>query len=143
MNRTVTTLKNTLLIATIALAALAGTSASAQNKAFVTVPFAFTANHDALPAGRYEVLSSDTSLTFINPSTGHAQAILLTRHEAGDAIETQGSLCFQVTGSRYVLIEVRFAGSSTHSKLLTKPKQEGSVGRSGETATALVEVPMK
>jgi hypothetical protein len=143
MTCSISTLKNKLLIATLALLPIAAANASAQNKAIVNVPFAFVANHHVMPAGRYEVLSSDTSLTFIDANTRRTQAVLLSRHEAGDVIETQGKLRFLVAGSRYVLIEARFAGSSTHSELLAKPKLEGSVARGPEPATATVDVAMK
>ena len=141
MNR-ISTLKNKLLIATLALLPFAAANASAQNKAIVNVLFAFVANHHAMPAGKYEVLSSDNSLTFIDTNTRRAQAVLLTTHETGDAIETRGRLRFLVTGSRYVLIEARFAGSSTHSELLARPKLERSIARGAETGTT-VEVAMK
>ncbi|HEY2471719.1 MAG TPA: hypothetical protein VGI45_28295 [Terracidiphilus sp.] len=140
MTRSLSTMKNMILIATFALVSFTAVTASAQNKATVYVPFAFVANHQTLPAGHYEVLSSVTSLTLIDANTGKAQALFLVRHEAGDAIETRGRLRFQMSGSRHVLVEVQFAGSSTHSRLLGQPKQERQVARSGEPT---IEVAMK
>jgi hypothetical protein len=140
MTPRVSTLKNMILIATFALLPLASVNASAQNKAYVNVPFDFVANHQLLPSGYYEMMSSDTSLTLINANTGKAQAILLVRHEAGDAIETRGRLRFQVSGHRRVLVEAQFAGSSVHSKLLGQPKRERVVARNAEPS---IEVAMK
>jgi hypothetical protein len=139
MTRSLSTLKNTILIAAFALLPFAVT-ASAQTKARVNVPFAFVANHQLVPAGYYEVLSSDSTLTLINANTRKAQVVLVVRHEAGDAIETQGRLRFQVSGTHLVLIEVQFAGSSIHSELLARPKQERIVARN--TAPA-IQVAMK
>lgn len=145
MPHSISTLKNALLIPTFALLSFAPVNASAQQKeAIVNVPFAFVANDQAMPAGRYEVLSSasDTSLTFIDANTGRAQGVLLSRSETGGAIETRGVLRFLVIRSRYVLIEVRFGGSSTHNELLAKPKLERSVAGTGP-ATTTVEIAMK
>jgi hypothetical protein len=140
MTRSLTTLKNTILIAAFAILPLAAVNASAQSEAHVNVPFAFMANHRVVPAGKYKVLSSDSTLTLIDDNSGKLQAILLVRHEAGEAIETQGRLRFQVSGIHYVLIEAQFAGSSIHSELLARPKQERIVARRPEPT---IQVAMK
>ncbi len=142
MTRQFASFKNMILTATVALLPLAAVYASAQNSAHVSVPFGFVANHTYVPAGYYKLLSSDTTLTLINENSGKAQAILLVRHEGGDAIETQGRLSFQLSGGRHILTEVQFAGSSTHSKLLAQPKRERQVARNDST-DATVEVAMK
>ena len=140
MTRSLSTLKNTILIAALALSPLAALNASAQSKALVNVPFAFMANHQVIPAGYYQVLSSDSTLTLINAGNGKVQATLLVRHEVGDAIETQGRLRFKVSGSHHVLTEVQFAGSSVHSELLAQPKPEHIVARN---ADPVIQVAMK
>jgi hypothetical protein len=140
MTRSLSSLRNTILIAALALLPLAAVNAPAQSKARVNVPFAFVANHQLVPAGYYEVLSSDTTLTLVNTNSGRVQAILLVRHEAGDAIETQGRLRFQVSGTHYVLTEAQFAGSSVHSELLARPKQERIVARN---TAPTIQVAMK
>ena len=140
MTRSLSTIKNTILIAALALLPLAAVNASAQSKARVNVPFAFMANHQVVPAGYYQVLSSDSTLTLINAASGKVQAILLVRHEAGDAIETQGRMRFKVSGSHHVLTEVQFAGSSVHSELLAQPKPEHTVARNASPA---IQVAMK
>ncbi|HEY2466827.1 MAG TPA: hypothetical protein VGI45_03150 [Terracidiphilus sp.] len=126
--------KHMMVIAILALLPMAAVHASAQNSARVNVPFAFVANHTAMPAGQYEILSSETTLTLIDAGTGRAQAILLTRHEESESIETQGRMTFQISGTRRVLTEVRFAGSNMHSELLVKPKQERVVAQTAEPA---------
>ena len=140
MTRSLATLKNTILIAAIALLPLAAVNAAAQSTAHVEVPFQFMANHQVFPAGLYEVLSSDSSVTLINARSEKVQAILLVRHEQGGAIETQGRLRFHVSGNHYVLTEVQFAGSSLHSILLGQPKRERIVARN-EAPT--IELAMK
>ena len=70
-------MKKTLLIAIFALLPFAATNASGKNKAMVNVPFAFIANHQVIPAGHYQILSSDSILMLIDANTGRAQAALL------------------------------------------------------------------
>jgi len=142
MTRHFASLKNMILIATFALLPMAAVNASAQNSAHVNVPFAFVANHQSVPAGYYQVLASDTSLTLIDTNTGKAQAILVVRHEAGPAIESKGMLTFKTSGGRHILTEAQFAGSSTHSELLAQPKQERQVA-STESNGATVQLAMK
>jgi len=136
-------LKNMIMIATVALLPQAAVNASAQNSAQVNVPFAFVANHHAVPAGYYQVISSDTTLTLISANSGKALAMLLIRPEYADAIETQGRLSFQLSGGRHILTEVQFAGSSKHSRLLGQPKRERQVASNPESTAATVELAMK
>jgi hypothetical protein len=129
MTRSFFTLKNMSILGTFAMFVSAAGFASAQNKSEVNVPFAFTANHHPLPAARYEVLSSESSLTMINVNSKKVEAILLIRRESGDAIETRGCMEFSVSGSHHVLSQVQFAGSSMHSVLLGQPRREPAVAR--------------
>ena len=131
MTRTLSTLKSMLLIGTLAPVVLAAQDASARNKSHVNVPFAFTANNHLVPAGYYEVLSSETSLTLINMNSKKVAAILRTRKESGDAIETRGRMEFFVNGSRHVLTQVQFAGSSMRSILVDQPRRERTVPLNG------------
>ena len=80
MTRTLSTLKLTLITVALSVLSLAVPTASAQNKAVVTVPFAFRANQQVLPAGQYQVVSSDSILMFIDANTGRTSAALLGRH---------------------------------------------------------------
>ncbi len=140
MTRTLSTLKSMLLIGALALFATAARDASAQHKSYVNVPFAFTANHFLVPAGYYEVLASESSLTLINVNSRKVAAIVLIRKESGGAIETRGCMQFFVSGNRHVLTQVQFAGSSLHSILLGQPKRERIVARN---AAPTIELAMK
>ncbi len=112
-----------LLIATVV--SLGAVAASAQTSAPVYVPFAFSANHQLLPAGTYKVeLLSDRFVAFIDNQTGKTERIVMVRPEAGTRIESVGGLVFASYGSRYVLKEVRMTGSSMHSELAIQPKPE-------------------
>jgi len=112
-----------LLIAIVFM--LASTAASAQISAPVYVPFAFTANHQHLPAGVYKVeLLSDRFVAFVDSQTGKTERIVMVRPQAGPHIESIGGLVFASYGSRYVLREVRMTGSSMHSELAIQPKPE-------------------
>ena len=135
MTRSVSTLKNIMTIATFALLPLAVVNVSAQAKAHVDVPWGFVANHHYVPAGYYEVLPSDNAMTLIDAKTGRAAAILLIRKEAGSKIENRGRLEFYVSGSRHMLVEAEFAGSSMHSILLGQPKPERTEARNSDQAT--------
>jgi len=135
MTRSVSTLKNVMIIATFALLPFAAVNASAQAKAHVNVPWGFVANHHYVPAGYYEVLPSENTITLIDANTRRAAAILLIREEAGSEIESRGRLEFYVSGSRHTLVEAQFAGSSMHSILLGQPKPERTVARNSDHAT--------
>jgi hypothetical protein len=102
-----------LLIVLTAGAILAGVQASAQSKATLYIPFAFTTNHQTMPAGHYSLeLLSDRFLCFTDSRTGKHQGVIMVQPEAGNYIETRGRLRFIVRGDRHYLTEVRFAGSS-------------------------------
>jgi hypothetical protein len=142
MTRSLSTLKNVILTASFALLPFAAVNASAQNAARVNVPFGFLANHHYVPAGIYKVLPSEDTVTLINADTQKAVAILLIRKEMGDVIESRGRMEFYVSGTRHVLVDVQFAGSSSHSRLLGQPKRERQVA-SNVSTNAKVELAMK
>lgn len=144
MTSKISALKNSILIAIFALLPLAAVEASAQTKnVTVDVPFAFVANHTSLPAGHYRVLENNDLITFVNADTGRAQAMLLTRHESGDSMAWPGKLEFYVTGSRHLLTEVQFGGTSTHNVLLRQPKPERVVASNTEPAPQKIEIAMR
>jgi hypothetical protein len=139
----ISTLKIMFLVSLIAVLPFTADRASAQNAALVNVPFGFQANHVYLPAGYYEVLSSDNTVIFIDAKTCKAQAILLVRHEDGSEIETRGRLIFLVRGDRRMLKEVQFAGSSTHSELTLRPEKLREVARVPQPTNTTIEIAMK
>ena len=123
-----------LLIAIVVM--LAATAASAQISAPVYVPFAFTANHQYLPAGTYRVeMLSDRFVAFVDSQTGTTERIVMVRPESGTRIEPIGGLVFASYGSRYVLREVRMTGSSLHSVLIIQPKPEPTSAKNASGST--------
>ena len=117
MKRRSFSISHLLLIALTAGLLLAGAHASAQSKATVYIPFAFAANHQTMPAGHYSLeLLSDRFLCFSDSRTGKHQAVIMVQPESGQYIETRGRLRFLVRDRRYYLMEIRFAGSSMHSR---------------------------
>jgi hypothetical protein len=143
MTHRISTLKIMFLVSLVAVLPFTAHHASAQNTALVNVPFGFQANHVYLPAGYYEVLSSDNTVTFINAKTCKAQAILLVRHEDGSEIETRGRLIFLVRGHDHVLKEVQFAGSSTHSELPVRTEKVREVAGVLQPTNTTIEIAMK
>ena len=112
-----------LLIATVV--SLGAVATSAQTSAPVYVPFAFSANHQLLPAGTYKVgLLSARYVAFIDSQTGKTSGSSWSVRKQGTRIESVGGLVFASYGSRYVLKEVRMTGSSMHSELAFQPKPE-------------------
>ena len=117
----------TLLLAAITVFAPGGSArATAQDRLTVTVPFAFTANHQYLPAGSYNVdWLTDRSMELRNAKTGEVH-VLTVRPEQGQIIETRGRLVFLQDGSRYYLARVWMAGSSVHSDMAVQHRPERS-----------------
>lgn len=142
MNRTVSKMKNAMMIAALALLPFAAVHASAQKSAQVQIPFAFQANHSILPAGHYRVIASDSTLTLYNLETGRAQAVLLTRDDAGHAIPDRGQLEFYVSGSRHMLTNVQFAGSSKEIVLLRQPQKERVVAKNANAPDTTIAIAM-
>jgi hypothetical protein len=99
-------------------------AASAQNAARATIPFAFTANHQQLPAGCYQVsLESRSRLVLKNCDTGKP-VILMVRSTKADRTVTQSSLQFYNSGHRFWLMNVRFTYTNAESSLTAQPKPE-------------------
>ena len=143
MNRPVSSLKNAITIAALALLPFAAVHASAQNNAQVNIPFAFQANHVNLPAGHYRVVASDSTLTLIDADTGRIQAMLLIRDETGYTAPERGRLEFYVSGDRHMLTDVQFAGSSKEIVLLRQPQKEKNVARNDVPADDTTQIAMR
>lgn len=126
-----------------AVALLAGNYASAQNKAIVRIPFAFTANHQTLPPGNYTLeLLSDRFLCFTDTNTGKHRAVIMVQPNPVDYIETRGSLHFVYSDYRHYLTEVRFANSSMHSAPVLKHSLARELASNNQDST-LVEIAMR
>ena len=131
------------MILIAAVVSLSTVAAYAQSVGRVHVPFAFTANHQVLPAGTYEVkiLLDNQFAVFFRNETGTAEGMLLVRPEYGSRIEPLGGLVFQSYGSRYALKEIRMPGSSTHRALAIQPKPEPLVAKNA--TNSIFEIAMR
>lgn len=145
MTRRFQSITNLLLIAIVAGLTCTATRASAQHISRVTIPFAFTANHQRLPPGYYQVqLSSEHFLTFVDARTGRFQTNLMVRSDYDRSTpETQGSLVFVLNGGRYFLTEVRFAGTNMHSKMAVQPRAEWLSAQNQQPAGSTIEIASK
>lgn len=117
--------------------------AAAQENLRITVPFAFTANHQYLPAGAYSVnWLSDHYMVLRNVQSGEAQ-VLIVRPEDGPIIETQGRFVFVQEGNRYYLARVCVAGRSLHSEMTVQHRPESAAQLTKAPAPKTVEVAAK
>ena len=112
-------------------------SASAENASQVTIPFAFSANHQAFPAGHYRVVrESDNYLTVLSTETGIASALLVRTNRTVGQVG-KNSLVFLHDQSGYHLMTVRFAqggsGLQTDVSLQTRPAREIAKASTGNT----------
>ena len=114
---------------------------SAQNAARANVPFAFTANHQTLPAGCYSLtLQSHGYLVLTNCATGKMVGLMVRTTNAYRKVD-HASLVFFNTGHRYWLTDVRFAHTNMESRLAAQPKSEPELAK--DLAASRVEVAMK
>ena len=129
----------------IALAVtIASTIASAQATGTIYIPFAFTANHQNVPAGFYKVdLLSDRYLALIDSKTGKTQRVLMVSPEQGPKVSTRSGFVFHVSGQRYYLKEVKIAGSSMRSELAVQPKFEPVMAKGAAPVTSTIEIAFK
>lgn len=133
---------NRFYVLVIALVvSLAAAAASAQSSGKIYIPFAFTANHQMVPAGSYKAeLLSDRYLALINEKTGRTETILMVRPDINGTVNGRSALVFHVSGHRYYLKEVKFAGTNMRSQLAVQPKVELQVAKDKQ---ATLEVAMK
>ncbi len=121
----------------------AGANALAQTTASVTIPFAFSADNQYVPAGTYKVeLLSDRFLSLRNTATNQTK-VLMVRPEAGPAIETRGRLTFLQEGSRKYLAQVWIAGTSMHSEMAVQHKPERTQATKNTPGVSTIEVAFK
>jgi len=133
-----------LYIALVAGLLGAVSSASAQNSIPVTIPFAFTANHQSMPAGEYYVrLLTPRLMALADGRTGISKALLLVRPESELNVETRGRMVFLHSDARYFLKQVRIAGSSVHSELFVQPSLERELATQTPPAESTVEIALR
>ena len=130
-----------LLFAAMAVFILGGSvRAAAQETLKITIPFDFTANHQYLPAGAYNVIwLSDRNMVLRNSETGKSK-ILAVRPEEGQSSETRSRFVFLHEGSRYYLARVWVAGTSLHSEMVTQHRPERGQQVAMLSAPATVEI---
>jgi hypothetical protein len=118
--------------------------ASAQNKIPVTIPFAFVANHQSMPAGQYYVrMLTPHLMSLADGHTGITKTLLLVRPESEHNGEARGRLIFFHPGTRYWLTQVRIAGSSVHSELMGQPRLERELAGQAPTVEQTVEIALR
>lgn len=115
-------------------------SVSAQNAAQATIPFAFSANHQAFPAGHYRVVrQADNYLTVMSTETG-VTAGLMVRTTRNLEVSPRSNLVFLHDERGYHLLTVQFAqgGIGVLSELATQPKREREFAKAARNASTEV-----
>jgi hypothetical protein len=117
--------------------------ASAQTNLDVNVPFAFSANHQQLPAGHYRVqLVSDCFLSIRNVKTA-STVVVMVRPEEGRLFESHSRLVFDREGNQNYLTQVWSADTSRYSKLTSRPRHDQELRTQVHPAPSTVEVAAK
>jgi hypothetical protein len=134
MKRHSAILSNLLLSLPLATGLLCVTAnASAQTSALpsesATIPFAFSAGHQQLPAGSYEVQRLSDCLLSLRNLQAEKTEIFMVRAAGGGNLETRGRLVFQRDGTGNYLTQVRIAGKSSYSELIVKPEPGQAVAK--------------
>ena len=106
--------------------AIPGAYAQDSHRVIADVPFAFTVNHQALPAGEYEVADGPAYGTVVIQSEDREHTVITVANSAQAKEETlPGKLVFQRYGDRYFLREVFSPGVSMGRELRrTKGERE-------------------
>ena len=129
------------IFATLLTVMLIAPVAIAQEALRVTIPFAFTANHQVLPAGSYVVKHQDGTwgpyLLLVNRSKGTVAAMLMAYTTASHRTLAYSSLVFYNSGHKYWLSEIRFAESNMTSQLSAQPKPEPTLAKVTEHPTTI------
>lgn len=104
-------------------------TASAQYGAQVKIPFAFSANRQAFPAGTYRVFrESDQFLRVVSTETG-IETGLLVHTSRGFAPVGKNSLVFRHDERGYYLVHVKFAEGPVQSDMTLLPRNEREIAK--------------
>jgi len=118
--------------------------ASAQKGALVTIPFAFEANHEVLPAGDYKVhVVTPRLISIIDRSSGTYKALLLVHPEQEREVETRGRMIFLKGEKQYFLTQIRFEGSNLHANLMLTPSLQRELAKQTSADRSTVEIAMR
>ena len=100
----------------------------------VDVPFAFSANRIALPAGAYTVQASEHFLKFTNTATDKTSVVIIRRDD-GTANHGPSRLTFHRVNGQTYLSQVWTEGTALHSELLSHPKINREIGQLAQPET--------
>jgi len=137
-------LKTRVVYFAVAIALMLGLAnariASAQNASQAVIPFAFSANHQAFPAGHYRVFrESESYLRVVSTETGISTG-LMVRTTRNFEVKPKNSLVFLRDGRGYQLLTVQFAQGSVgvQSELAVQPKSEREIAKATTGATMVI-----
>jgi hypothetical protein len=116
--------------------------ASAQSSASFTVPFAFSANNQEVPAGSYNVQLQDHFLYLRSLKTTKTVILMVRPDDSGRMTDT-GRLVFQRYGRRNYLKQVWIGGTSRHSELVVRPRVEQELAKRIPQAGSSFQVALK
>jgi len=131
MNQLKTRLVYFAVAIAVMLSVMNARSASAQNASQATIPFAFSANHQAFPAGHYRLVrESDNYLNLVSTETGIV-AGLTARTERTFQLAGKNSLVFLHDQRGYHLLNVRFAqgGIGVQTEMAVQPRPERELAK--------------
>ena len=113
-------------------------SASAQYASQVTIPFAFSANHQAFPAGHYRVVrEADDYLIVVSTETGIAAGLTVHSSRTFEP-NPKNSLVFLHDDRGYRLMAVRFGQGGVQSELAVQPRSERETAKKSTDASTEV-----
>lgn len=124
----------------VTLSMMNARNANAQYASQATIPFAFSANHQAFPAGHYRVYrDSESYLRVVSTETG-ISAGLMVRTTRELQTKPKNSLVFLHDQRGYHLLTVRFAqgGVGVQTDLSVQPKAERELAKAEESASIVV-----
>jgi hypothetical protein len=124
-SKEMTNMKPTIAIAFLASTMLmALTSASAQNKSRANIPFDFRVGSALLPAGSYDIDSSDSHALWIRNQNGHGSVVALAMITSGETTPA-ARLVFNRYGEQYFLSETLTASGECEKKFAPSKLEKG------------------
>jgi hypothetical protein len=112
--------------------------ASAQIASQVTIPFAFSANHQAFPPGHYRVVrESDNYLTLVSTETGITAGLMVRTSRTFESVG-KNNLVFLRNDRGYRLMTVRFTQGGVQSELTLQPRPEREIAKTATQASTVV-----
>ena len=125
------------MLALAGMLAIPGAYAQDSHRVIADIPFAFTVNHQALPAGEYEVSDAAYGTVLIQSKDREHSVITIANSAVAKDPGLDGKLVFQRYGDRYFLREVFAPGVSIGREL---PRAKGEREMASNQAGSNVEV---